>query len=52
MMYLARELKMSLSDMLENMSTLELRLWAAFLNLEQKQQNRTMKNGNRVRHNR
>lgn len=52
MMYLARELKMTLSDLLEKMSTLELRLWAAYLNLEHKTQNRNLKNGQLRRHNR
>jgi hypothetical protein len=51
MMHLARELKMSLSQVLE-MSTLEFRMWAAFLNLEHKKQQGNTKNGNSNRHRR
>lgn len=47
-MHLARELKMSLSQVLE-MSTLEFRMWAAFLNLEHKKQKGVMKNGRNTR---
>lgn len=49
MLHLARELKMSLSQVLE-MSTLEFRMWAAFLNLEYKKTQGRMKNGSNRHH--
>ncbi len=48
MMYLARELGKSLEELME-MSTVEFVYWAAFFQLEKKETDKRMKNGNQHR---